>query len=62
MAEKTKAVEVFKQSRFSLTILDPNDEKIINEFKNICKKQKKRYTSVALRLFCEYIEDYKATR
>ena len=49
-------------SRFSLTIISSDDVKIVNEFKEICKKQRKRYTSVALKLFREYVDDYKATR
>ncbi|MGD0885215.1 MAG: hypothetical protein ABSA46_10170 [Thermodesulfovibrionales bacterium] len=51
-----------KQTRFSLTIIDNNDASVVREFKDICKKQKKRYTNVALSLFRDYIEDYKATR
>ena len=62
MTEKTQLKSNTKQARFSLTILNGEDIKIVNEFKEICKKQRKRYTSVALKLFQEYIEDYKATR
>ena len=51
-----------KQIRFSLTVIDEDDIKTIDEFKEICKKQKKRYTSIALKLFREYIDDYKALR
>jgi hypothetical protein len=51
-----------KQIRFSLTVIDEDDIKTIDEFKEICKKQKKRYTSIVLKLFREYIDDYKALR
>ena len=51
-----------KQIRFSLTVIDEDDIKTIDEFKEICKKQKKRYTGIALKLFREYIDDYKALR
>ena len=62
MTVKIKSNEATKQSRFSLTIINESDIKIIEEFKDICKKQKKRYTNVALNLFREYIDDYKAIR
>lgn len=62
MTLKSKSTGNFKQSRFSLTITNPDDAKVIDKFKDICKKQKKRYTTVALSLFREYIDDYKASR
>jgi hypothetical protein len=58
---KTK-LEKINHSRFSLTIVNKDDVIVIEDFKEICKKQKKRYTQVALQLFREYIDDYKATR
>ena len=58
---KTK-IERINHSRFSLTIVNKDDVIVIEDFKEICKKQKKRYTQVALKLFRQYIEDYKATR
>jgi hypothetical protein len=62
MNKKPQKENDIKQTRFSLTIIDDNDASIVKEFKDICKKQKKRYTNVALSLFRDYIEDYKATR
>ena len=53
-------LEKTRHSRFSLTTVNKNDVTVIEDFKGICKKQKKRYTQVALNLFREYIDDYKA--
>ena len=48
--------------RLNLTITTELDKEIVEEFKQICKKQRKRYTKVAIELFKAYIDDYKATR
>ena len=55
-------LERINHSRFSLTAVNKDDVTVIEEFKRIYKKQQKRYTQVALKLFREYIDDYKATR
>lgn len=48
--------------RFSLTITGEEERQIVEEFKFVCKKQKKRYTRIALTLFKEFIDVYHATR
>lgn len=51
-----------KSNRFSLALIDDKDRLIVEEFKRICRLQKKRYTKVVISLIEEYIADYKATR
>lgn len=62
MAGNIHIKEKTTDKRFALTLTKSEDWNIVTEFKEICKKQKKRYTRVILAFMQEYIDDYKATR
>jgi len=51
-----------KVKRFSLALISKDSEQIVKEFKEICKKEKKRYSNTILYLLKDYNNDYKAVR
>lgn len=64
MKDSERANEETKngKKRFNLTLYTERDATLVEDFKKICRLQKKRYTKVILDLIEDYIADYKATR